>query len=77
MSSEPITPSKPVALNKLATLNKSIRADLAGTVLSVLFIGILIIATFWVVNPFLPALVWATMIVIATWPILLFFQKIL
>ncbi|MGL4600501.1 MAG: AI-2E family transporter YdiK [Plesiomonas sp.] len=69
--------SKPIALSKPTTLNKSIRADLAGTVLSVLFIGILIIATFWVVNPFLPALVWATMIVIATWPILLFFQKML
>ncbi|MGL5759708.1 AI-2E family transporter YdiK [Plesiomonas sp.] len=77
MSSESITPSEPTEQRKTVSLSKLTRADLAGTVLSVLFIGILIIATFWVVNPFLPALVWATMIVIATWPILLFFQKIL
>lgn len=58
-------------------LNKPVGPDITRTVFSVLFIGILLIAAFWVVNPFLPALVWATMIVISTWPILLLLQRIL
>jgi predicted PurR-regulated permease PerM len=33
-------------------------------------IGGLIAASFWVLRPFLPAVVWATMIVVATWPAL-------
>ncbi len=44
---------------------------LAGTVLAVVFIGILIGASYWVLLPFLPALVWATMVVISTWPLML------
>jgi predicted PurR-regulated permease PerM len=44
--------------------------DLARTTLVVLAIGILIGATFWVLYPFLMAILWATMIVIATWPIM-------
>jgi predicted PurR-regulated permease PerM len=45
--------------------------DLARTTLAVLFIGGLIAASFVVVRPFLPAVVWATTLVIATWPLLL------
>ena len=48
-------------------------SDLTRTTLAVLFIGILIAACFWVMRPFLTALLWATMIVIATWP---FFLKL-
>ena len=44
------------------------RHDLTHTVLSVLFIGILIASTFWVMRPFLMPLIWAGVIVIATWP---------
>lgn len=33
-------------------------------------IGGLIGATFWVLRPFLPAVIWATMIVVATWPVM-------
>jgi predicted PurR-regulated permease PerM len=44
--------------------------DLTHTVLSVLFIGLLIIATFWVLRPFLISIIWAGLIVIATWPVL-------
>jgi predicted PurR-regulated permease PerM len=36
----------------------------------VVSIGGLIAATFWVLRPFLPALIWAAMIVIATWPVM-------
>lgn len=46
------------------------RAELARTTLSVLFIGGLIAGSVWIVSPFLPAFIWATMIVVATWPIM-------
>jgi predicted PurR-regulated permease PerM len=45
--------------------------DIARVTLSVLFIGFLIGACLWVLSPFLAALVWATMIVVATWPMML------
>ena len=44
--------------------------DLARTTLSVLFIGALIAGSLWILSPFLAALVWATMIVVATWPMM-------
>ena len=44
--------------------------DLTRIMLAVAAIGGLIAASFWVLRPFLPALVWATMIVVATWPAL-------
>jgi predicted PurR-regulated permease PerM len=44
--------------------------DVTRTTLNVLFIGMLIAATFWVVRPFLASFMWATIIVIATWPLL-------
>jgi len=50
--------------------------DLARTVLSVLFMGLLLAASLWILRPFLPALIWATMIVVATWPLMLRAQKI-
>jgi predicted PurR-regulated permease PerM len=49
--------------------------DLARTTLVVLAIGGLILASLWILKPFLPALIWATMIVVATWPLLLGLQK--
>lgn len=45
--------------------------DLTRTVLAVLSIGMLIAASFWIVRPFLPAIIWATMIVVASWPLML------
>jgi len=48
--------------------------DLTRTVLAVLSIGMLIAATFWIVRPFLPAIIWATMIVVASWPLMLRLQ---
>jgi len=44
--------------------------DLTRTALAVLFIAILIGFSFWVLRPFLGAIVWATMIVVATWPLM-------
>jgi predicted PurR-regulated permease PerM len=42
--------------------------DLTHTMLSVLFIGVLIAGSFWVMRPFLMPLLWAAVIVVATWP---------
>lgn len=44
--------------------------DVTRVLLAVVAIGGLIAATFWVLRPFLPALIWATMIVVATWPVM-------
>ena len=48
--------------------------DLARTTLGVLLIGALIAASFWILRPFLPAIVWATMIVVFTWHFMLRIQ---
>ena len=48
--------------------------DITHTTLAVLFIGILIAASFWVLRPFLMSIIWALLIVVATWPVLLKIQ---
>jgi len=53
------------------TVMPSTSSDLTRTTLAVLFIGGLIAASFWILRPFLGAIVWATMIVVPTWPIML------
>jgi len=45
------------------------RWDLTRTLLAVMAIGTLIAASFWVLRPFILAVVWATMIVVASWPL--------
>src|SRR6516164_4657233 len=50
-------------------------SDLTRTTLAVIFICVLIAACFWVVRPFLTATLWASMIVIATWPFFLKLQS--
>ena len=48
--------------------------DLAGLTLGILFILGLTVLSAWILRPFLSALVWATMIVISTWRLLLALQ---
>ncbi len=48
--------------------------DLTRTTLGVLFIGALILASFFILRPFLPALVWAIMVVVPTWNVMLALQ---
>jgi len=48
--------------------------DLTRTTLAVLFIGALIAACFWILLPFLVPTLWATTIVVTTWPTLLNLQ---
>src|SRR5262245_30590493 len=52
-------------------------ADLTRTTLAILFIAGLLAASFWIVKPFLPALVWATMIVVASVPLMRRLQRTL
>jgi predicted PurR-regulated permease PerM len=49
--------------------------DLTRTTLGVLFISLLIVSTAWIIRPFLSALLWAAMIVISTWPLMLAVQS--
>jgi len=46
-------------------------------VLAVLSIGGLIGVSVWILKPFLPSLIWAVMIVVATWPLMLRLQRYL
>jgi len=49
--------------------------DVARIVLVVLFIGLMIVSSLWILQPFLGAMIWATMIVVATWPLMLKVQN--
>jgi predicted PurR-regulated permease PerM len=49
-------------------------SELTRTTLAVLFVGGLIAASFWILWPFLPAVIWATTLVVATWPIMVHVQ---
>lgn len=48
--------------------------ELTRTLLGAIFLGGLIVASLWILRPFIAAAIWATMIVVATWPVLLWFQ---
>ena len=54
---------------------RATRRDLALTLFSVLLMLVLIAAVFWILRPFLLSGVWAMMIVVATWPIMLRVQE--
>lgn len=56
---------------------KNTQHDLTKSTLGVLFIGTLIISSSLILKPFLAATVWATMVVVATWPIHLRLQATL
>jgi predicted PurR-regulated permease PerM len=51
--------------------------DVTHTTLAVIFIAMLITSSFWILRPFLVDLIWASIIVIATWPVLLKLQALL
>jgi predicted PurR-regulated permease PerM len=50
---------------------KDTRNDLTRTLLAILFICSLAGFSLWIIRPFLPAMLWAIMITVATWPLLL------
>ncbi len=51
--------------------------DVTRTTFAVLFIVMLTAAVFWVLRPFLPSILWATIIVIASWPLFMKLQGML
>jgi len=51
-------------------------SDITRTILAVLFIAGLIAVSFWILRPFLTSIVWAAIIVVATWPVLLKVQAV-
>ena len=48
----------------------TVRQDLSRTTLAVISLLLLIATTLWVLRPFLAAGIWATMLVVSTWPLL-------
>ena len=49
--------------------------ELPRFLLAIAFIVLTIIASLWILQPFLPALVWSTLIVVSTWLVLLSVQR--
>ena len=49
--------------------------DLPRITLAIVALAVLVLGTAWVMRPFVLALVWAAMIAVSTWPILLWFQR--
>lgn len=49
--------------------------DLPQIVFSLMFITLMIVACFWVVQPFVLGFAWASMVVIATWPLMIKIQN--
>ena len=50
-------------------------SELTRLLLTVIVLGGLIAASLWILRPFLGAIVWAIMIVVATWPTMLWVQR--
>jgi predicted PurR-regulated permease PerM len=63
------------ALTRESAMTPDLKQDLARTVLAVLFIFALMAASFWILRPFLAAIIWSAMIVVSTWPIMLAIQR--
>lgn len=51
------------------------RMEITRTVLAVIAILLLLVGAMWVLMPFLGALIWATTIVVATWPLMEMVQR--
>lgn len=53
------------------------QADLTRITFGVLFIVAVLAATLWTVRPFIGPAIWATMVAVATWPVMLRAQRLL
>lgn len=51
--------------------------DLPRMLFSITFIALMTLACFWVVQPFILGFAWASMVVVATWPLLIKIQALL
>ena len=53
---------------------RAVSGDFARTILRAAILSALIVGTLWTLRPFLGAVVWATTVVVATWPVMLTLQ---
>lgn len=53
------------------------QVDLTRTTFMVLIIGGLLFASLWILRPFIAPMIWAAMVVVATWPVMLRLQAAL
>jgi predicted PurR-regulated permease PerM len=67
----------PLQVQPSASGKSSQSGDLASNTMAVFFMFGLTAAALWIVHPFVPAIVWATMIVVALWPLMLKLQAVL
>ena len=58
-------------------MNQDDTRDLPRTMLAVLVLAALIGTSLWLLRPFLGPAIWATMVVVATWPLMLRVQRLL
>jgi predicted PurR-regulated permease PerM len=56
-------------------VNSRPQADIARILLIIVILSLLIFDSLYIVRPFLPALIGATMIVVATWPVMIGIEK--
>ena len=68
--SNPNEPRAPPSTSPAPSTSPPAGPDITRIVLMVLVIGMMIVGSFWILRPFLPPLIWATMIVVATWPLM-------
>ena len=59
----------------MTTMPKPQPGELPRIVLTIIGIGVLIAGSLWVVQPFLGAFLWATMIAVSTWPLMTRVQR--
>ena len=58
-------------------MNSRRSQDLARVTFGVMVIVVLLAAVLWILRPFIAPLIWATMVVVATWPVMLRVQAML
>jgi predicted PurR-regulated permease PerM len=51
--------------------------DITHATLSVFFLALLVASAFWVLSPFLTSILWATIVSVATWPLLMRLETLL
>jgi predicted PurR-regulated permease PerM len=51
------------------------RRDLTQTTLAVMSVAGLFLGSLWILQPFIPAIIWAITLVVATWPVMLGVQR--
>ncbi len=57
--------------------NSPVSIDVSHVMMKVLFFGVFVGSTYWIMRPFLIPLIWAALIVIATWPVMVKLQALL